>query len=151
MDDGVNAFLQGAKVAVVVASRSNVFASHAVQIDASEPEDEFFDLDAEVRRLDSDPAKARLMQQARRWVGEKLFGDSRENLKALRLSAGLSQSAFARAMGTSQAAVSRWESGKAANMEFATIQKIARVLTLPTEAVCLAICATAQMDEQNNA
>lgn len=77
----------------------------------SPAQDDFVDIDAQVRAIRAKPGSAARLPVALRRAGEMLYGDDLPTLKALRLRAGLSQDQFAARMRTSQATISKWERG----------------------------------------
>ena len=113
-------------------------------------ESEFADVSALEAELDSDPSMQQEMREARQWAGSVLHGETRTSLRALRLASGISQGKFAREMNTDQAMVSRWENGKV-DMRMKTMQRIARVLNVSLEAVFLAVCASSQIEDCQDA
>ncbi|MCU1038758.1 helix-turn-helix domain-containing protein [Stenotrophomonas maltophilia] len=109
---------------------------------------EFADIDQVVAGLElEDPAG---MAEARQWAGTVLYQSPRESLRALRLAAGLSQIQFGREMNAGQAAISRWENGKA-DMRVSTIHRIAAVLKADVDDVWHAVCNSCSEDEPGNA
>ena len=69
-------------------------------------------LDDLITEFEQDPAFARQLGEARKTVGEALYGDAAPTLSSLRLAAGLSQAQLARRCATSQSHIARIELGQ---------------------------------------
>jgi ribosome-binding protein aMBF1 (putative translation factor) len=69
-------------------------------------------LQAIVAAREADPVFAAHLRSARQDLGMRAFGEQAQSLRALRLSAGLSQTQLAKKISTVQSHVARVESGK---------------------------------------
>ena len=99
---------------------------NVVDVDVSD----FVDVGSEIRKIESTEGGLQRMQAARAWAGRALYGNV-DSLKTLRLASGMSQAGLAKALGTDQAMISRWERGSA-NLEAATICKLADAFNVDT-------------------
>lgn len=86
-------------------------------------------LEQRMERIEASPRRARAMQQARIKLSSAMASRNkgRNNLAALRLAAGLSQTQLATRMETQQSNISRWESDPS-TMLVESVQKMARAL-----------------------
>lgn len=80
-----------------------------------------------VKTLESSDEHSKSLKEARAWVGNELFGASRDSIKSIRLEKGLSQTQLANLLETSQSHVARIESGKS-DIIFSTFEKLCAAL-----------------------
>lgn len=115
----------------------------------SPAQDDFVDIDAQVRAIRAKPGAAARLPVALRRAGEMLYGDDLPTLKALRLRAGLSQEQFASRMRTSQATISKWERGLV-DARASTMDKIADVLGVTVGLVAEVWCSSCKAEDAGN-
>lgn len=87
---------------------------------------EFVDVESEIARREATDVGRAKMADARRWARHALYPSSFRSIKILRMEKGLSQKQLADALGTDQAAISRWENAPS-NLQASTIKKLALV------------------------
>ncbi len=115
----------------------------------SEADGDFVDIDAQVKAIRAKPGAKDRLPVALRRAGEMLYGDELPTLKALRLKAGLSQEQFAVRMRTSQATVSKWESGSV-DARGSTMDKIAAALGVRVGLVAEVLCRSCKAEDAGN-
>jgi ribosome-binding protein aMBF1 (putative translation factor) len=128
--DGV--WLAETAVQSLLYTASNLECS--LEVGAPAYADDFADIDAEIDELERAPGGKERMASARAWASNAIYGDHPESLKALRMASGLSQAALAKQLGTDQAVISRWESGRG-NLQTSSVKKLAEVLQVQTPVI----------------
>jgi DNA-binding transcriptional regulator YiaG len=96
------------------------------------------DIDDLVAEIEADPEMQAGLEDARRELAHDVYGDE-ATLASLRLRAGLSQTRLARLLGTSQAQISRMESG--GDLQASTMLRLSNVLHVPLETIAKAVTA----------
>jgi DNA-binding XRE family transcriptional regulator len=146
-DDTPHSQVMGWATVVVPAALKSVQLA-TVQIKAA-PQEDFVDIDAQVRAVRAKPGAAARLPVALRRAGEMLYGNDLPTLKALRLRAGLSQEEFAARMRTSQATISKWERGLV-DARASTMGKIADVLGVSIGLVAEVWCRSCKAEDAGN-
>lgn len=82
-----------------------------------------------IRGIEKDPEKSRALVNARKWVGEAIYGHEAATLKAYRLNLGLSQNDLALLINSSQSHVARIERGTE-NLHIETCRKLCAALKI---------------------
>lgn len=92
---------------------TNAIKSHYVVVEPARPvNEESLDIDDFIQQLSAETDIAAGMAEARKWIGESISDDDKtQDLRKLRLNAGLSQSQLAQLVGLKQPNISAIESG----------------------------------------
>lgn len=100
---------------------------------------------------DIDPEMTMHMSNARRWVADQFY-EGVLSLRALRFRAGLSQEALATLVGTSQAHISRLESGqKSGDLRVDTIRRLASALEVDIQTLDVTLLSQDQISSAEKA
>lgn len=94
----------------------------------------FVGIDALVEKSEKDALRRQALEDARRWIANKFYGDEKDTLRVFRLQKGLSQARLASIIGTTQSHVARIESGRC-DVQVGTLVRMAKALGLEPTAI----------------
>lgn len=100
----------------------------------------YVEVDDVVRNSEANPRRAAALASARQRLANQLTdADSKINLSALRLKAGLSQAKVAAMLGNSQSSYSMIESGRRGDILHSTFEKLVEILNVSRDELANAL------------